>query len=484
MSKFSRTVVLTVIALIIIPQIAHAGWWRTFGGPSGDGANWVEITSDNSYIFCGAGLVSEPYYGTVGYILKINQVGDIVWTRAYDMKVEELDGVDCQFRCVQQTTQDQGYILVGSGWEPHIPPLFSKGALLLKTDSLGDSLWARHYGGEADDWGRCVRQTTDGGYIMTGWTKSYGAGENDIWVLRTDSLGDTLWTLTHGGEESDYGYCVRQTSDGNYVVVGSVKTAQGKVICLLNIDDEGSLLWDRTYGGTSKGFSIQETADGGFIISGSTYADSSVYLLKTDSAGDSLWSHSYTRRPGCKGNCVEQTTDRGYIIAAVSHYFPMPSHAHGWLIKTDSLGDTLWTRTLILTPVGDNSLNCVHQTADGGYIIAGRTGNAKEDWGFQMWFIKTDSLGDTLSGITEKPAAEEPGWDVASSIGSKIVLRYVDYPQGLHVSIFDASGQKVGEIHSTETAGTIEWGQDQQAGVYFIRQVSGSPSVRKVVLVR
>jgi hypothetical protein len=465
MSKFSKTIILAAI-LIIIPQIAHAGWMRTYGGPSGDAAYWVEITVDGSYVISGATIVNNDVFA---FLLKTNLDGDSLWMRTYE-------GWGRYFYCIQQTV-DKGFVIAGKGVA--LGPTFTPYVWLVKTDSAGDTLWTRWYGGDEADYGWFVRQTTDGGYIITGWTKSFGAGKKDIWVLRTDSGGDTLWTRTFGGESDDEGRCVIITSDGNYVVVGKDGTVPGEsAVWLLKIDDEGNLMWERKYGGNSEGRCVQETADGGLIISGSSYAG--IYLLKTDSAGDSLWSRTYARNPEYIGYCVEQTTDRGYIIAGVTSFATFPSRANGWLIKTDSLGDTLWTRKFVLTPDGDNTLSSVHQTADGGYIITGTTGKSSAEKGFEIWLIKTDSLGYVGVEEIDNPSVVEN----ISTIDSSIEFSYTNLPGGFHAYVYDASGQKVGEIHNANASGTVEWGQGQQAGVYFIREISGNPSVRKVVLVK
>jgi len=470
MSKFSRTVVLTAIALIIIPQIAHAGWMRTYGGPSGDGGRWVEITDDGSYVLCGA-TISDP--NILGFILKINPDGDSLWMPVYRVSRSGI----CHFYCVQQT-QDKGYVLAGHGYADN----YKTDLALLKTDSAGDSLWAYRYGGDGNDRGQFIQITADGGYIMTGCTNSYGAGEYDIWVVRTDSLGNTLWTLAHGGEEDDYGYCVRQTSDGNFVVVGKDGTVSGEsAVWLLKIDDEGNLMWERKYGGNSEGRCVQETADGGLIISGSSHDGGYVYLLRTDSVGDTLWTQRYAGNPECRGYCVEQTTDRGYIIAGVTDLMFSPAtRCNGRLIKTDSLGDTLWTRKFILTPGGDNTLRSVHQTADGGYIIAGRTGSAEAEKAFEIWLIKTDSLGYVGIAEIDNPPVVETG----STVDTSIEFSYTNLPGGFHAYVYDASGQKVGELHAPLPSGSISWGECYGPGVYFIRQLSGTGETHKVVLVK
>jgi hypothetical protein len=112
---------------------------------------------------------------------------------------------------------------------------------LVKTDSLGDTLWSRTYGGTGDDEGMSVKQTLDGGYIIVGWTNSFGAGDYDIYLIRTDSLGDTLWTRTYGGVFNDGGYSVQQTTDGGYIIAGYTNSfgAGGFDVYLIKTDANG-----------------------------------------------------------------------------------------------------------------------------------------------------------------------------------------------------------------------------------------------------
>jgi len=148
-----------------------------------------------------------------------------------------------------------------------------------------DTLWTNTFGGSSSDYGYCVKQTTDGGYIITGRTDSYGKGGRDFWLIKTDSNGDSTWTKTFGGSSQDFGYSVQQTTDGGYVITG---TTDGNV-WLIKTDSLGQEVWNQTLGGSSDdyGWSVQQTADGGYIITGQTdsYGNGGwdVWLIKTDS---------------------------------------------------------------------------------------------------------------------------------------------------------------------------------------------------------
>ncbi|MFQ5868905.1 MAG: hypothetical protein ACE5JC_03275, partial [Candidatus Zixiibacteriota bacterium] len=116
----------------------------------------------------------------------------------------------------------------------------------------GDTLWTRAYGGSGYDRGYSVQQTSDGGYIIAGYTESFGAGDYDVYLLKTDSSGDTLWTRTYGGSDWDRGYCIQQTSDGGYIITGESWSfgAGYSDVYLLKTDSSGDTLWTRTYGGS------------------------------------------------------------------------------------------------------------------------------------------------------------------------------------------------------------------------------------------
>lgn len=168
---------------------------------------------DSGYVLTGdiASLDIDPDSGNYDiYVIKTNDDGKINWVKQYG-------GEDFESGYDIKQTADKGLIIAGLTFS------FGKGAsdiYLVKTDVHGDTVWTKTYGGKRHDYARSIQQTSDGGYIVTGYTESFGAGSHDVYVLRTDAIGDTLWTKTCGTRTPDYGYSVIQTCDGSYVVVG------------------------------------------------------------------------------------------------------------------------------------------------------------------------------------------------------------------------------------------------------------------------
>lgn len=252
----------------------------------------------------------------------------------------------------------------------------------------------------SDAFGSCVQQTFDGGYITTGYISNFGASSDDIYLVKTNSTGDTLWTKTYGGTGADDANYVIQTSDSGYAITGVTTSFGGKNMFLIKISETGIIRWSKIYGtgdSSSDAFAsaVQQTSDGGYILTGyiSNYGAGmdDFYLVKTDVRGTPLWTKTYGGTKNDDANSVEQTADGGYIIAGTTSSFG-DTLGDIYLVKTNSAGDTLWTKSYgsNLTDAADMG-NSVRQTSDHGYIIAGVTISTSA--GEFARLIKTDSTG-------------------------------------------------------------------------------------------
>jgi hypothetical protein len=375
---------------------------RTYGDIHDEGGSAVQQTSDGGYIIAGYTHSFGSGKSDV-YLIKTDADGDTLWTRTYG-------GIDYDFGYHVQQVADSGYIIVGSTRS------FGAGGedvYLIKTDAKGNTLWTKTFGGSSDDWGYCVQQTSDTGYIIVGYTDSFGAGPSDVYLIKTDADGDTLWTRTYGGSNHDGGLFVQQTSDGGYIITGLSRsfnvglTFPVNDVYLVKTDAKGNILWSRTYGSArdDMGSCVQQTTDGGYIIAGYTWPsgapDTDVYLVKTNAKGDTLWTRNYgilldMHTESDQGYSVQQTSDGGYIIAGQKYHSVLSGNTlytfpAVYLIKTDSTGDTLWTRTY-----GGKNMDVgksIYQTSDRGYIVVGWT-ESFGSGGRDVYLIKTDELGN------------------------------------------------------------------------------------------
>jgi hypothetical protein len=450
----------------------EGGWIKSYGGASLDCGFWVEQTSDKGYILTGSLGVGGTHSNL--YLIKTDSSGDTLWTRKYGEDVPGNSGW-----CVRQT-DDKGYVVVGTAF-------LDDYLWLLKTNQNGDTTWSIQYQAEGrQTHGLCVQQTDDHGYIITGsMFPPEPAGTEDLLVLRTDSLGNVIWSRSYGSADGQIGNSLQITNDGNYIVAGT--NSKGPWVLKVK-SSNGDTLWTKVYlmgnGDVGDvGFSIEETTDRGFIITGVAdeggfFTSGALFLLKTDSLGDSLWAKIYdpTTRWDAGASC-HQTPDGGYIVAGTQGY-SMQHTGKIWLLKTDSEGDMLWQRTFDGNP--DARGDCLALCSDGGYAI---TGFASVEGSPDVVLIKTDSLG--FVGVKEQSSPLPPPpplWDVASAVGSEIVLMYKYLPQGFALTIYDTSGRKVDEIYPQCSSGELHWGSGHAPGVYIIRERQGAKA--KVVLLR
>ena len=304
--------------------------------------------------------------------------------------------------CSVEQTTDGGYIITGYTWS------YGNGEediWLIKTDGQGNEEWNQTFGGSDGDFGYSVKQTTDGGYVVTGNTDSFGNGERDIWLIKTDGQGNEEWNQTFGGSEDDVGLYVEQTMDGGYIITGYLSNDENNYdVRLIKTDGQGNEEWNRTFGG-GIGYSVKQTTDGGYVVIGDSQSfgisESDVWLIKTDGQGNEEWNQTFGGSEDDRGRSVEETTDGGYIITGRTKSFGSgDGDSDVWLIKTDSQGNEEWNQTF-----GGGGGRSVKQTNDGGYVVIGGTDSEEN-----VWLIKTDSQGDEEWNQTFGGGEDDHGW--------------------------------------------------------------------------
>jgi hypothetical protein len=492
----------TVYCLLPTASIAQVTFERTYGGAENDRGYSVIQTSNGGFIITGSNE-SSGAGGSDVFLIRTDSLGQTLWTKTYGDTAND-GGISIQ------RTLDGGFIIAG-----FTQVMFIGGGdvYLIKTDSLGDSIWTKTYGGMEMDGGTSVQQTSDGGYIIAGSTQSFGVIGNDVYLIKTDSLGDTLWTKTYGSIDNDYGSSVQQTPDGGYIIVGNTFSfgAGNSDVYLIKTDSLGDSIWTKTYGGAESedGNSIQQTQDSGFIIVGFTFSFGAgvndVYLIKTDSLGDTLWTGTYGGIGSDGGFTIQKTSDGGYIIVGGTRSFGAGSR-DVYLIKTDSLGDTLWTRSY--GGIANEAGFSVQETMDGGYIISGWTDSFGAGL-YDVYLIKTDSLGNVQVGVEEEGKDNEKlkmqnfklMQNHPNPFHYSTVIRYqIPYtnpesniPNHVSLKIYDLAGRLVETlVDEKKKAGVYQVFWDGRStvsvvrsGIYFYRLKSGdNTTTRKMILLR
>ena len=459
-------------------------WTKTFGGSSNDYGKSVQQTNDGGYIIAGC----TDSYGAGGdnvYLIKTEAEGYEQWSQTFG-------GNSYDYSESVQQTSDGGYIVAGY--------TYSYGAgyydvYLIKTDARGNQQWYQTYGGSDWDYGYSVQQTSDGGYIIAGWTSSYGAGYGDVYLIKTDAGGNQQWYQTFGGNGWDYSYSVQQTSDGGYIIAGTTYTygaGEGDVY-LIKTDTEGFQQWSRTFGGgfDDWGYSVQQTSEGGYIIAGWTISfgvgNYDVYLIKTDAAGNQQWCQTYGGIDWDHSFNVQQTSDGGYIIAGTTDSYGA-GEGDVYLIKTNAVGFEQWSHTF----GGDyyDSGYSVQQTDDGGYIITGYT----ESYGAgsaDVYLIRLDSEGNLVEdfGLNQPTALTLPP-PYPNPFNATTAISYqLQAASYVELTIYDIQGREVARLaEGYYSPGEYEVtfdGSTLASGIYFAQFQAGDfQQVQKLLLVK
>lgn len=292
--------------------------------------------------------------------------------------------------------------------------MFVLAMLIVASVCAGQTYWKRAYGGTKNDAGGAITPTPDGNFIAAGYTSSFGAGGENVYLLKIKPNGDTIWTRTYGGTGDDVPYAITTTLDGNFIVAGQTSSfgvgAGNTHVYILKIKPNGDTLWTKTYGVSNNDYAraIVASPDGNFIVAGGTDSCANgsrgVYLLKIKPDGDTIWTKTYGG-----GNhsvsAIVLTQDGNFMVAGqdwLLHYPPPPSDGFPWtsgnlyLLKVTLNGDTIWTKTY----GGNDSLvideaDAITQTIDGNFIVAATTSSSLSGES-EAYILKLKPNGDTI----------------------------------------------------------------------------------------
>ncbi|TKJ39758.1 hypothetical protein CEE37_10800 [candidate division LCP-89 bacterium B3_LCP] len=371
-TKFNKIQLITT-AVVALHLIAGFAWsqdevdiWSIWG-TGFEGCYSFEKTSCGGYILGGRTDSSGEGQEDV-FIVKVNSEGEIGWQRTFG-------GSGSDFCESVSQTFDGGFI--AAGWSNSFG---SDGydMYLLKTDSEGSLEWQKTFGDKFGDYCYSVQQTTDGGYILGGATNGSNTEPAYMYLVKTDERGNLEWEKTYGGGENDGCYSVRQTSDGGYILAGDTRSFSDDQhdydMYLVKTDARGNLAWQKTYGGASCDgcYDVEQTADGGYILAGDTEsADTNsldIYLVKTDADGQLQWENSIGGTGWDDCHSVFQTVDNGYVVAGYSDSFGAGDYDF-FIAKTDHNGELEWQKTMGGSE--NDYAYSVQQIDENEYVIAG-----------------------------------------------------------------------------------------------------------------
>ncbi|MBX2960383.1 MAG: T9SS type A sorting domain-containing protein [Flavobacteriales bacterium] len=497
MKNLLITLSLFLTSIYLAAQSQSIEWQTSLGGTGSDNATFIQQTTDGGYIVAGRAQSTDgDVTGNHGqasdyWVVKLTSTGAITWQKS-------LGGTDVDFATSIQQTTDGGYIVAGFSYSTDGDVTGNHGQAdywVVKLSSTGAITWQKSLGGTGGDFANSIQQTTDGGYIVAGFSNSTNGdvtgnhGSTDYWVVKLDSTGTIIWQKSLGGSGEDFGSSIQQTADGGYIVEGYSSSTDGDVTgnhglydsWVVKLDNVGTISWQKSLGGTvddKSGF-IQQTTDGGYIFAGrSQSTDGDVtgnhgsydyWVVKLSNTGGITWQKSLGGSGNDQASSIQQTTDGGYVVAGHSYSTDGDvTGNHGstdyWVVKLDSVGTITWQKSF--GGAGSDYAYIIHQTTDGGYVVGGESDSQDGDvtgnhGGYDYWVVK---LSSTV-GVTEITELNE--FSVYPNPTSKqITLKANHQLIGAIYTIYDNMGKTVisGQINAIQTV--IELG-NLSGGIYL-----------------
>jgi hypothetical protein len=407
---------LTISTFSLQAQTAPAVQWdKRFGGNSNEYLQSIIQTSDGGYLIGGtsfSGVSGDKTQASKGgfdyWIVKLDASGTKQWDKTFGGSADD-------FLLSATQTSDGGY-LIGGNSDSGISgdkTQAGKGASdfwVLKLDATGTKVWDKSFGGSNTDALNSVAQTSDGGYILGGHSYSgisgdktqASKGDSDFWIVKLNASGTKLWDKAFGGTGFDESRVIVQTSDGGYLSGGwsdsgtsADKTQASKGFedfWVIKLNASGVKVWDKTFGGSGSEnlLSLAQTSDGGYILGGdsdsgisgdktqASKGDSDYWVVKLDANGTKQWDRSIGGSADDFLLSLTQTADGGYMLggrsdSGISGDKTQPSRGDFdyWVVKTDAGGTKLWDKAL--GGASEDVLNSLSKTSDGGFILGGES---------------------------------------------------------------------------------------------------------------
>ena len=340
---------------------------------------------------------------------------------------------------------------------------YSAGKSRIYPKSSSVSVWEKVIGGIQVDTAKSIIQSSDGGYVIAGWTSSFGAGYWDIYVVKLDAGGNVVWAKTIGGIFGDSAYSIIQSSDGGYVVAGMTEIERCGTSCyfsdfyVVKLDSSGNVEWTKTIdiGPDDEARSIIQSSDGGYVVAGWAWNYETVgidtYVVKLDSSGNVEWAKAINLGGWDYANSITQSSDGSYVIAGRTYRYGVGSDIY--VVKLDAGGNVVWAKTI---DRGDDYAWSIIQSSDGGYVVAGFTSNLVigEHYIYfgmgdpDFYVVKLDSSGNVEWTKTIRMMDYNYAWSIIQSSDGGYVVAGFAYSFGIGRYIY---------VVKLDSSGNVEW---------------------------
>jgi len=481
-------------------------WQKSYGGSQDDNSSRIKQTSDKGYVAFGVtrsdnGDITNNYGANDTWLIKIDSMGSLQWQKSYGGSSFD------ESASVQQTT-DGGYVLAGSTRSNNIDVSGYHGdwdCWVVKLDSVGAIEWQRALGGSLEDRAYDIEQTTDGGFIMAGYSSSSdddltnNYGFSDYWVVKLSAVGDIEWQKIYGGTGDDEAYDIQLTSDGGYVLMGATFSFDGDVTenhgtidyWVVKLSSAGDIEWQRALGGggADDGRLVIQTSDGGYLVGGTEgssggqviggYLYNDYWIVKLDANGVFQWQKSMGGNDVDILSSILETAAGKYLLCGLSYsrdgdVVDNDNYPSIWLVEINELGGIQWQKNLGGT--GFEYPSNIEPTEDGGFILLATTdsndGDVSGNHGkYDLWVVKLSPE----SSPTEEPRAGK--LEIYPNPATRsVTVEIPDDGAEMSIELSDIIGRTLLRKEHVPKGESIELAH-LPAGVYFMKAMTASGKV-------
>ncbi len=505
---------ITITITLFVNKLSYAqtpkiDWQKCYGGSNYDQGIDITSTSDGGYIAVGSSSSNNKDVtinnGSDDYwIVKINSQGIIEWQRT-------LGGTALDVANSIQQTADGAYIVAGFSSSNNGDVTSNSGSIdywIIKLNSSGSISWQKSYGGSKQSVANCIKQTSDLGYIIAGSTYANDGDvtnhkdSSDYWIVKTNSVGTIQWEKTFGGNGKEEATYIEQTSDDGYIITGfthsndlDVTNNHGKYdYWVIKINSSGILEWQKTFGGTDddKSYYVKQTTTGEFIVAGYTSSTngnvtvnngkSDYWIVKLDVSGNLIWQKSFGGNNDDYANSIEETSDKNYIISGTSSSINGNiTMSHGgkdcWIVKINVNGGIIWQKSIGGT--NDEHAFKITQTTDENYILIGDTQSTNSDISENkgMMDFLVVKLTSEYAGI--ETVEIDNSFNISPNPANNVLKLSSDLPIS-KFQILDLNGRILNEILDEDYSNSFVIDLTNFiVGSYFIELVSDKKVIRK-----